>query len=87
MSQPPLHHSQPHAPSCLCLGYHGLSSATTLYFYLYAILGSVQAFYFGETLMKAFPAPDLRREAAYSSANLCASGKGSKEVLLSSALP
>jgi len=28
---------------------------------------------FKDTLMKAFPAPDLRREAAYSSANLCAS--------------
>jgi len=26
-----------------------------------------------EKLMKAFPAPDLRRETAYSSANLCAS--------------
>jgi len=40
-----------------------------------------------ETLMKAFPAPDLRREAADSSANLCASAGGSKEVLIESALP
>jgi len=40
-----------------------------------------------ETQMKAFPAQDLRREAAYSSANLCASVGGSKEVLIKSALP
>jgi len=40
-----------------------------------------------ETLIKVFPAPDLRREAAYSSANLCASATDSKEVLISSALP
>jgi len=43
--------------------------------------------FLGETLMKAFPAPDLRGEAADSFANLCASATGSKEVLLSSALP
>ncbi len=35
-----------------------------------------------ETLIKAFPAPDLRREAAHSFANPCASAGGSKEVLI-----
>jgi hypothetical protein len=37
---------------------------------------------FRETLIKAFPAPDLRREAAHSFANPCASAGGSKEVLI-----
>ncbi len=35
-----------------------------------------------ETLIKAFPAPDLRCEAAFSFANPCASAGGSKEVLI-----
>lgn len=35
-----------------------------------------------ETLIKAFPAPDFRRKAAYFFANLCASAAGSKEVLI-----
>jgi len=37
---------------------------------------------FKEAVMKAFSAPDLRREAADSSANLCVSAGGSKEVLI-----
>ena len=35
-----------------------------------------------ETLIKAFPAPDLRREAAHSFANPCASAGGSKEAMI-----
>ena len=37
---------------------------------------------FRETLIKAFPAPDSRREAAYSSANPCAFAKGSEEAMI-----
>jgi len=40
-----------------------------------------------EALIQAFPAPDLRREAAFSFANLCASAGGSQEVLMKAALP
>lgn len=37
--------------------------------------------------MKAFPAPDLRREAAYTIANPCASAGGCKEVMIEASLP
>ncbi len=43
--------------------------------------------FFRETLMKAFPAPDLRCKAAFSSANPCTSAKGSKEAITESVLP
>jgi hypothetical protein len=33
-------------------------------------------------LIKAFPAPNLRCEAAFSTANSCASAGGSKEILI-----
>ncbi|WP_256379635.1 hypothetical protein [Eubacterium sp. 14-2] len=36
--------------------------------------------------MKAFPAPDLRCDAAGSAANLCASAEASEEMLIKSAL-
>ncbi len=45
-------------------------------------LRKLKAFYvqvFRETLMKAFPVPDLRCEAAFSFANPCASAGGSEE--------
>ena len=35
-----------------------------------------------ETLIKAFPAPDLRREAANSTVNPCASAGGAMEILI-----
>ena len=35
-----------------------------------------------ETLIKAFPAPDLRRKAADSTVNPCASAGGAKEILI-----
>ena len=35
-----------------------------------------------ETLIKAFPAPDLRRKAANSAVNPCASARGAKEILI-----
>ena len=44
-------------------------------------LGNVK-FSIKETLIKAFPAPDLRRKAAYSLANPCASAGGSKEAMI-----
>ena len=40
-----------------------------------------------KTLIKAFSAPDLRRKAAFSVANPCASCEAAKEVLILSALP
>ncbi len=40
-----------------------------------------------ETLLKAFPAPDLRCEAAGSTANPCASAGGSEEAVVESAPP
>jgi len=43
--------------------------------------------FFRETLMKAFPAPDLRCEATLTPANPCASAGGSEEAMISSALP
>ncbi len=35
-----------------------------------------------ETLIKAFPAPDLRCKAAYSPANPCASAEGSRDAMI-----
>jgi hypothetical protein len=35
-----------------------------------------------ETLIPAFPAPNLRSEAAFSTANSCASSGGAKEILI-----
>jgi hypothetical protein len=37
-----------------------------------------------ETLMKAFPAPNLRCEATFSAANSCASAGGIREILIQS---
>ncbi|MDE7297555.1 MAG: hypothetical protein K2N94_01845 [Lachnospiraceae bacterium] len=54
---------------------------------LNSILLTIMKYQYKETLFKAFPAPDLRREAAYSLANPCASAGGSGEVLIKSALP
>jgi hypothetical protein len=40
-----------------------------------------------ETLIKAFPAPNLRCEATFSTANSCASAGGIREILIKSVFP
>jgi len=49
--------------------------------FFYLKMADLQLMPVRETLIKAFPAPDLRCEAAISLANPCASAGGSKETL------